>query len=405
MSTAQFTAEVEAELKQRAGNGNNAAAHHFTLISAKDVLASEDAETSWTLEGILPAGGMSLLVAKPKVGKTTLAFNLAVAVAKGAEFLNHATMQGPVVYLALEEKKGEIKKKLQGAGITDEPIRFHFGSAPLNALKEVEPLIVETKAKLLIIDVLQKFCRVRDLNDYAQVTNTLEPLMSAARKQGCHILLTHHAGKVDRADGDDILGSTGLLGGVDTSIQIKKREKRRTFFTIQRYGEDVPETVIELQEDGSLEAIGTRQDVEVDETLEPIIEALKKGGTMGLTELHEALEKSRNIVSKAVNLLIEKRLIEKSGSGKKNDPYKYSVLLYSDTTEYSNTESKSIDNPAESKEECCIGDFDLFSFKTRSSNTAFLDPKTDPKTTQKNGIAVDDFVRIFPGSKVGKDPR
>jgi RecA-family ATPase len=158
-------------------------------------MAAEDVEQSWTWEGILPAGGMSLLVAKPKVGKTTLAFNLSVAVSRGEDFLNRKTEKGAVVYLALEEKKGEIKKKLTAAGITDEPIRFHFGSAPVDAMSRVEPLIIETKATLLVIDVLQKFCRLRDLNDYAIVTNALEPLMAAARKQGCHILLTHHAGK------------------------------------------------------------------------------------------------------------------------------------------------------------------------------------------------------------------
>ena len=61
---------------------------------------------------------------------------------------------------------------------------------------------------------------------------------------------------------DDILGSTGLLGGVDTTILIKKRESRRTFSTIQRYHKDdegdLPETVIELNSDGSLSAKGTR---------------------------------------------------------------------------------------------------------------------------------------------------
>ena len=188
--------------------------HHFTLVSAGDVMAAPDIEQSSIWEGILPAGGMSLLVAKPKVGKTTLAFNLAVAVSRGRDFLNRKTEQGPVVYLALEEKKGEIKKKLTAAGISDEPLRFHFGSAPANAMAEVEILIAETGAKLLVIDVLQKFCRLRDLNDYAIVTNALEPLMSWRRKQGCHILLTHHAGKADRPDGDDILGSTGHWRGV-----------------------------------------------------------------------------------------------------------------------------------------------------------------------------------------------
>ena len=140
--------------------------------------------------------------------------------------------------------------------------------------------MVETKAKLLVIDVLQKFCRLRDLNDYAIVTNALEPLMAAARKQGCHILLTHHAGKADRPDGDDILGSTGLLGGVDTSINIKKHDKRRTFFTIQRYGDDIEETVIVLREDGSLDATGTRQEVEIEEAEPLVLEALKNGGPL-----------------------------------------------------------------------------------------------------------------------------
>ena len=177
------------------------------------------------------------------------------------------------MYLALEEKKGEIKKKLKQAGSTDEPSRFHFGSATVNAIQEVDFLMIETKAVLPIMDVLQKFCRLRDLNDYATVTNALELLMAAALQQGCHNLLTHHAGKAERSDGDEILGSTALLGGVDTSIHIKKRDKRRTFFTIQRYGEDIEETVIELQEDGSLEAVGP--EVEIEEAKPLVLAALK----------------------------------------------------------------------------------------------------------------------------------
>ena len=249
---------------------------HFSLIQAKDLIASEEPETEWLLEGILPAGGLSLLVAKPKVGKTTLAFNLGLAVAGGRDFLARKTKQSPVVYLALEEKRSEIRKKLKALGETPEGMSFHFGSAPEKAIQEVRNLIKETMASLLIVDVLQKFCRIKDLNDYAQVTNTLEPLMAMAREENCHILLTHHAGKADRQDGDDILGSTALLGGVDTLVQIKKRDKRRTFFTIQRYGEDIPETVIELKADGALEAAGTRQEVELEETIPLVVEVCDK---------------------------------------------------------------------------------------------------------------------------------
>lgn len=256
---------------------------------------------------------------------------------------------------------------------------FHFGSAPLDALKQVEPLIVETQARLVIIDVLQKFCRLRDLNDYAQVTNTLEPLMSAARKQGCHILLTHHAGKADRPDGDDILGSTGLLGGVDTSIHIKKRDKRRTFFTIQRYGEDTPETVIQLTEAGSLESIGTREEVEVEQTEPLIIDALRDGGSLAVNDLCETVEKRKALVLKALGWLTEKGQLTKSGSGKKGDPYKYSVLVFPNTNGNGKTEFKSADNPSESKEECCSGLFRKNEKVGNSMGTAFSAQENRPK--------------------------
>ena len=266
-------------------------------------MESEDKEEPWIWDGTSPANGMSLFVAKPKIGKTTMALNLSVAVAGGVPFLDRATTQGPVVYLALEENKHQVKTKLKALGVSEDlPLKHHFGVAPIDAIKEVEPLIVDTGAKLLVIDLLQKFCRVRDLNDYAQVTTALEPILAASRKQNCHVILTHHAGKADRPDGDDILGSTGLLGGVDTTILIKKRENRRTFSTIQRYhkgdGEDLPETVIELNKDGSLSAKGTRQDVEIEETMLLVVEALKAGGTPAITDLYDQIEKSKSLVSK-----------------------------------------------------------------------------------------------------------
>lgn len=127
----------------------------FCLIQARDLLALEEPDTEWLWEGILPAGGLSLLVAKPKVGKTTLAFNLALAVAGGRDFLGRKTKQSSVVYLALEEKRSEIRKKLKALAETPEGISFHFGSAPEKAIQEVRTLIQETKAGFLIVDVLQ----------------------------------------------------------------------------------------------------------------------------------------------------------------------------------------------------------------------------------------------------------
>ncbi|MGA2466423.1 MAG: AAA family ATPase [Thermodesulfobacteriota bacterium] len=359
--------------------------HHFNLIWAKDVVNTQEPEREWIWQGILISGGSSLIVAKPKIGKTTLATQLAVAVSRGDIFLGRKTRQATVVYLALEEHRDEVQKNLSKLGVTDEPLFIHFGPAPIQAMQEVEPLIRETGAKLLVIDILQKFCRVKDLNDYSQVTRTLEPLMAAGRNLDCQISLTHHAGKKDREDGDDILGSTGLLGGVDTSIHIKKRNTdSRVFSTIQRYGTDIPPTVIALK-DGCLVMEGSREEVEIHETMPLILEALG-GGPLTEKEVGEQVERNRNLISKALRKLVEQKGIERAGSGKRGDPFRYSLLLYSYIYEESNREMKVESNPLESGKNSSIDDFQKNEPPNRESDREIPSEKQAENDPTKGGL-------------------
>ena len=380
---------IEAGKKDVPESGQVSNRHNFSLIHVKDLLSSEEPETDWLWDGILPSGGLSLVIAKPKVGKTTFAFNLAVAVSRGDDFLDRKTQKGPVVYLALEEKKREVQKNLSKIGITDEPLIFHFGPAPFKAMQEVIPLIEETGAKLLVIDILQKFCRVKDLNDYAQVTRALEPLMATARQFNCHIQLLHHAGKKDRPDGDDILGSTGLLGGVDTSIHIKKRNKEsRVLFTIQRYGEDLTETVVILEADGNLKSTGNKEEVEVKETIPAIVEALEE---IPLTEkeIWERVGKGHSIVSKALRQLVEQKKINRTGKGKRGDPFIYeknSLFLSSVYIEENRREFKNDNKPTESLTNFSPRDFQKNEEAQERIRREFSIPKEEKKDPTQGGL-------------------
>lgn len=373
--------------------------HHFNLIWARDIVSTQETEREWIWEGILPAGGLSLVAAKPKVGKTTLALQLAVAVSRGDIFLGRKTRQATVVYLALEEHRDEVQKNLSKLGVTDEPLYIHFGPAPAKAMEEVEALIKEKGAKFLVIDILQKFCRVRDLNDYAQVTRTLEPLMAIARKIDCHIQMTHHAGKKERDDGDDIIGSTGLLGGVDTSIHIKKRNREsRIFFTIQRYGLDVPQTVIALK-DGLLVMEGSREEVEIEETIPLILEALENG-LLTEKEVGELVERNRTLVSKSLRHGVERGAIKRTGSGKKGDPFRYeknALLLYPPIYGESNRESLGEDNLTKLQGNFSTGDFQKNESSNRAFNREFPSPKQAEKDPSKGGLyeVLDDGQRTY----------
>jgi AAA domain len=136
------------------------------LTTLGELLEEPDEAVSWLLYGMLPAGGLSLLAAKPKVGKSTLARCLALAVARGEEFLGRSTIAGSVIYLALEEKRDEVRKHFADLGaMGDEPIHIHCSAAPQDALPALCEAVKQFKPVLVIVDPVLRMVRVRDAND------------------------------------------------------------------------------------------------------------------------------------------------------------------------------------------------------------------------------------------------
>ena len=99
-------------------NQPNGGQSRFSLVSWCDLLSTPDTPVDYLLEGRLVAGTVSAIVAKPKVGKSTLARNLALAVSAGKEFLGCSTRQGEVIYLAMEERPEDIKADFAAMGAT-----------------------------------------------------------------------------------------------------------------------------------------------------------------------------------------------------------------------------------------------------------------------------------------------
>lgn len=118
----------------------------LNLTSLGNLLTEPEEKVAWILDGILPAEGLSLLNGKPKAGKSTFVRCLALAAARGETFLGRATTQGAVLYLALEEKRSEVKKHFAVLGATgEEAIFIHADRAPVNALLAAQRAIKEHK--------------------------------------------------------------------------------------------------------------------------------------------------------------------------------------------------------------------------------------------------------------------
>ena len=122
-------------IKEQTSNSQGVGIH---LILLSDLLKEPDEDIAYLWQDILIKGGLSIPVAKPKVWKSTLARNLAYALAKGEpSFLGkNITGSGPIVYLALEEKRSQVKKHFERMGATENlPIFIHTGSPPEQAIE------------------------------------------------------------------------------------------------------------------------------------------------------------------------------------------------------------------------------------------------------------------------------
>ena len=119
--------------------------------------------------------------------------------------------------------------------------------------------------RLAIIDPIFRFVSIQDANDYLQVTNALEGLLTLTRQYGVHILTVHHRKKRDSEDvTDGALGSTAISGSVDTYIDLRKDANGlRTIRTDQRYGTNLEETQLVWNTDSrSLELGITSEEAE-----------------------------------------------------------------------------------------------------------------------------------------------
>jgi len=300
------------------------------IKSFADLLKEPVQAIEWAWEGILPLGGLSILTAKPKVGKSTLARNLAVKILHGEPFLGRDTLQGPVIYLALEEHQSQLMMQLRLMGVQEEdPLHIHIGQAPQKALQELEVKIKEIKPVLVIIDPLFKLVHVNDGNDYVRVSAALEPILMLARNVNTHVMLIHHGRKGQSEEGTDApLGSQALSGGVDSLIEMRKSGDNRYVSTPDlRYGSPLEKTVVFLDPDTFIISEGgTVAEVEQSDAAEEILDAIETSGVpLTETDIQERVKLHRNVINATLRKLRDSGQIICEGAGKRGDPFHYSL--------------------------------------------------------------------------------
>ncbi|MEP6967563.1 MAG: AAA family ATPase [Pseudomonadota bacterium] len=246
----------------------------------------------WTVDGyIVP--GLTVLAGKPKLGKSWLALDMALAVAGGGVALGgRRCAKGSVLYAALEDTRRRLRDRLEkvhGARSRDPwPANLTFWSygemARLDAggLDQLRAwLDAMPDAKLIIIDTLAKVRSGPQGKETAYEADYREvgTLKALADEYDVAIMVVTHTRKLDAEDPfDTVSGTLGITGAADTTL-ILTRDGLGV--TLRATGRDVAETEMAVEFERGLfrwREIGEAAAVRRSDERGALLDALREAG-------------------------------------------------------------------------------------------------------------------------------
>jgi hypothetical protein len=210
----------------------------------------------FVLPGLIPEGA-SLFVSRPKLGKSWLVLDLAIATAGGRFTLDLKPSPGAVLYLALEDGPRRLQRRMtkllptfSGSWPLGLTIATEWSRAKEGGLSDIEAWVQSVSdARLVIIDTLAQF---RNLSTgksqiYADDYSAISELQKLASKHNIAIIIVHHDRKSEADDPfDTVSGTLGLTGAADTILIMKRRAGA---VTLHVRGRDIEEAEKALQFD------------------------------------------------------------------------------------------------------------------------------------------------------------
>jgi hypothetical protein len=226
-------------------------------VLASDLQGMTFAPVRYVLPGYIPEG-VTLLAGKPKVGKSWLTLDLCVAVAAGRFTLGTIKpTQGDVLYLALEDNKRRLKKrmtKLLPSPDSIWPDRLtlltEWRRADDGGLNDIEEWCKSVpQPTLIVVDTLEKIRPIQSgkTQAYSADYQAITGLQKISGERGLAIVINHHVRKMEADDPfDTISGTLGLTGAADTILVLRRQGAA---MILHARGRDIEESETAMQFD------------------------------------------------------------------------------------------------------------------------------------------------------------
>ena len=288
------------------------------------LLATEFPELAFVIPKVLPEG-LVLLGGRPKLGKSWLVLDWALAVALGRPALGSIPCeQGEVLLLALEDNLARLKDRFvmldaEPTSALDVRVDWMDGA---QAVADIERYLDQRKGvRMVVVDTLLRIRSqgVTNKDAYQADAQALEPLQRLAGERRIAIVAVTHTRKAKGDDYlDDVMGSSGVTATAD-AVLVLRRERGQADAMLHGTGRSLQELEMPLrfdQQRGAWQALDMNPaEARATDLQTRILDELRRVRHPGLTssQLAALIERSGEATCNALKRLEDKGMVEKAG--------------------------------------------------------------------------------------------
>ena len=252
------------------------------LIKMSDV---EPTKVEWLWYPYIPYGKITIIQGDPGEGKTTLILNLAALLSKGEKLPESEEKSDPIniIYQTAEDGLSDtVKPRLIAAKADDERITVIDESKLELSLTDerLEQAIIETKAKLVILDPLQAYIGANvDMHRANEIRPVMKHLAEVAQRQQCAVVLIGHLNKaIGMKSSYRGLGSIDIPASARSVLLVGRIKDNPTVRVMAQIKSSLaPEgepIAFELNKDTGFRFIG-KYDISIDDLLNGVVTTSK----------------------------------------------------------------------------------------------------------------------------------
>jgi len=203
-----------------------------TVYSARDLLLLQDDPDRWIVENVIPKIGRTMVYGKGGANKSTIIFDLCIAISAGTHLLRQFKINtyGPVLLISTEgsifDNKNRIMAHARAHGINPAALPLYYCQQPFALddpldITELRTLIKELKPVLVVLDPLDSFFS-GDENSSKETKMLRRAVDAMIDEFRLAFIIIHHESKI----GGSPRGSSAWQGWADAILYVSKKRKK-----------------------------------------------------------------------------------------------------------------------------------------------------------------------------------